>query len=372
MMDRVFCGLVRGSLRLCRRSRPLRVCSRNPTRSFFSSSSADSSSPTGFQLPASSAAELSVESIDAALKLSIEQVRVRDPEHFVAVQFLPDASKMGVFALRAFDIDLEQAAGRAIGLSSEQLAGGLDQSEKGAEARMLRLHFMRECVDRMYALTPPNVPTVLAMSAAVQRYGLTRSKIEMLIDTRIFYMDKAAFLDMEDLRGFNSWTYQPVLELTLECCGVPAGQLSEASKRAVAHLAQAVGISRVLRNVPKEAHMQRLCLPVSLLQAHGAKREQFFRGEGPDSVRAVVYELSCEAKSHLSHCRALAAELPKEVRRALLPAVPCDMYLDKLEVCGFDVFHPALQGWIAFPHQTGLAPLQLRWRVLTHALRGIY
>ena len=56
----------------------------------------------------------------------------------------------------------------------------------------------------------------------------------------------------------------------------------------------------------------------------------------------AVAELADEAKTHLLAARSMRDELGGAARRALLPAVACELVLQRLHACGYAPFSPEL------------------------------
>ena len=83
------------------------------------------------------------------------------------------------------------------------------------------------------------------------------------------------------------------------------------------------------------------------------------RPEPADGSRAQV---------HLEHARGLRSDVPKEFAPLLLPALLAEDYLNRLQACDFDGFHPALL------HENGLAssPFPFQRRLAKHWLFGTY
>jgi NADH dehydrogenase [ubiquinone] 1 alpha subcomplex assembly factor 6 len=83
-------------------------------------------------------------------------------------------------------------------------------------------------------------------------------------------------------------------------------------------------------------------MPRAVLLKHKVSQEKLLRGRGSDKeVQDAVFEVASCAKVHLFTAR--AATMPKELIHFLLPCVPADIYLDRLEKTNFDPYHPSLQ-----------------------------
>lgn len=83
-------------------------------------------------------------------------------------------------------------------------------------------------------------------------------------------------------------------------------------------------------------------MPRAVLLKHKVSQEKLLRGRGSDKeVQDAVFEVASCAKSHLDKAR--STKIPKELTPFLLPTVPADIYLERLEKTNFDPYHPSLQ-----------------------------
>lgn len=86
-----------------------------------------------------------------------------------------------------------------------------------------------------------------------------------------------------------------------------------------------------MRAVPFHARKHRLYLPVDICRQHGLDPNALLEGSRPNGLSEAVSVLAAEARGHLAAARLLSSYCPRSLRRALLPAVLADFYLDRLE-----------------------------------------
>jgi NADH dehydrogenase [ubiquinone] 1 alpha subcomplex assembly factor 6 len=108
------------------------------------------------------------------------------------------------------------------------------------------------------------------------------------------------------------------------------------------HVGKAIGLTHALRGLSQARGASELAMPRAVLLKHKVSQEKLLRGRGSDKeVQDAVFEVASCAKVHLFTAR--ATTMPKELTHFLLPCVPADIYLDRLEKTNFDPYHPSLQ-----------------------------
>ena len=64
--------------------------------------------------------------------------------------------------------------------------------------------------------------------------------------------------------------------------------------------------------------------------------------EAQESLRNATKEMAQMARFHMHRARSKQSVVPSKARPCLLPAVCGLQYLDALDACNYDVFHPSL------------------------------
>ena len=94
----------------------------------------------------------------------------------------------------------------------------------------------------------------------------------------------------------------------------------------------------------------------------------------PPRIRAaladVVFDMASQAQAHLDHARAMSPRLPQASRAALLPAVPLQAFLSRLEQQQFDVF--SVGGLGPWADGRPYARISLQSALIYHTLRNSY
>lgn len=80
-------------------------------------------------------------------------------------------------------------------------------------------------------------------------------------------------------------------------------------------------------------------------------QEEVIRGKDTKKLSDCVYEIASLAHQHLQKARSLAAKVPVAGKGVLLPAVPVELYLDRLQRVDYNVLDPSLQhrSWKMLP-----------------------
>ncbi len=76
---------------------------------------------------------------------------------------------------------------------------------------------------------------------------------------------------------------------------------------------------------------------------HNLVLEDLYRGKSSPALAEVVWEVASNAKVHLDHARDLRKTRPREAVPVLLPAVPADSWLLRLQKADFGTRVPADQ-----------------------------
>ncbi len=266
------------------------------------------------------------------------EVRRLDHERFLAALFAPDARRRALMALYAFNIEIAKIAE----VVSEPMLG------------QIRLQWWREAIDEIYDGAPRAHPVVEELSRAVGDHGLSRTRLEKMIDTRALDLEPTLFVDLDALEDYAAGSAGELCALSLEALGAgDAGALAAAR-----HAGLAWGLAGLLRALPFHAGRRRLYLPKSLLDGAGVSAEQIFARQPPEALRKAVAPIALAARGHLE---AAGRRYAGPSRAALLPLVLTERYIDRLERHGFDVFARGLEAG-ALARQVRLTWAALRGR----------
>ncbi|MGE4562388.1 MAG: phytoene/squalene synthase family protein [Rhodospirillales bacterium] len=246
------------------------------------------------------------------------EVRRHDYDRYLCALLAPAQAREAVLVLTAFNLELA----RVCEMVSEPLIGEI------------RLQWWRDALDGIFAGAPPAHFVAEPLSEVIRRFALSRDLIESLIDGRATDLDNEPPPDIAALSDYAEQTSSTLVRLSLEVLGAKAGEADEAARR----IGIAWAYTGLLRSVPFHARQRRLYLPVDICRQHGLDPHALLEGRRPDGLCDTVSVLAAEARGHLTAARALTLRCPRPLRRALLPAVLADFYLDLLERAGFDPY----------------------------------
>ena len=268
-----------------------------------------------------------------------EEVRRHDPDRFLAALFTPEDRREAVFALLAFN--LEVAKTREV--VSDPMLG------------QIRLQWWREALDGAYAGTPRAHQVVEPLAAAIAAHGLTRARLDRLIDAREQDLEDIAPPDLAALEAYAHDTTAPLLGLWLEVLGVGDGPAHAAAEA----VGTAYALAGLMRRLPLDAARRRITLPTAVVEEVAVDLGELFELRPHEALARAVATVCTAAEGHLARGRALAGQVPQAARPALLPAVVAARHLAVLRRCRFDVFHP----------KVARRPANLAAALLWHALR---
>ena len=265
---------------------------------------------------------------DSALSYCAEQVRVHDDDRFLCALFAPEPARKGLLALYAFNLEIA----RIREVVSEPMPG------------RIRLQWWREAIAGVYAGTPPRHEVVAALSHAVERFGLTRARLDRLIDAREFDLDDAPPPDLGALEAYADATSATLNALALEVLG-ERGAAAHAAGR---HVGIAWALVGHLRAAAFHARARRTFLPAELLQKEGLSPEEMFALKPSDVKRLevlgrVAAAIAEAARGHLLEARESRSAIPRRALPALLCGVLAEAYLKRIRRAGYNLLAPNLE-----------------------------
>ncbi len=270
------------------------------------------------------------------------EVRADDHDRFLTGLFAPAASREGLYALYAFNLEVAKTRERV----SEAILGEI------------RLQWWREALDGIAAGQPRAHPVVEALDRAFARHRLSRPLFDRLLAARAFDLEDRPPATLDALEAYAEDTSSTLMTLALEVLGAR----TEASELAARHVGIAWALAGLLRARHRHGTEGRVYLPNDLLAAAGLNGFEAAAEPDRDEVRGVCGKLGELAARHLREARALRRRVPKAALPALLPARLAGLYLGRLRATGYG---PSRSGHaIALPRRQ----MSLLWG----AIRGRY
>ncbi|KAK7113841.1 NADH dehydrogenase (ubiquinone) complex I, assembly factor 6-like [Littorina saxatilis] len=253
----------------------------------------------------------------------VNLVRTYDYENYLCCLLLPKHVQRAVFAVRAFNVEIAQVRD----VVSEKAIGAM------------RMQFWKDFLGSLGKGVPPQTPVAVELSGATEYFKLPKRHFNNIIDARDQQLNKDGFSTVQELEKYAEVTASSLHYLTLACLGIQ----NVHADHAASHIGKAQGLTTVLRAIPHHAQRRRVYLPLDLILKHKLSQEDVMRGRSDQSVLDAVFDLASTANTHLNTARSFTGDVPREAHVAFLNALPCDLYLQRLQAANFNVFDPKLQ-----------------------------
>ncbi|KAJ3264283.1 NADH dehydrogenase (ubiquinone) complex I, assembly factor 6, partial [Blyttiomyces sp. JEL0837] len=157
-------------------------------------------------------------------------------------------------------------------------------------------------------------------------------------------LKETQYNSIADLEQYGENTASALLYLQLESLGIQDHHIDHVAS----HVGKANGITTLIRGTPIHVRHRKLALPLQVMAMHRISSEEIFRAQpntpSPPALRDAIFEIATTANNHLSTARAhirdmkASNKIPPVAITAMLSGVPCDLFLQRLEKVGFDVF----------------------------------
>uniref|UniRef100_A0A224Z2V6 15-cis-phytoene synthase n=1 Tax=Rhipicephalus zambeziensis TaxID=60191 RepID=A0A224Z2V6_9ACAR len=263
----------------------------------------------------------------------MDQVKQYDYENYLCSLLLPAGLRRSAFAIRAFNVELAQ----------------IRDVVSRADIGVMRIHFWKDAVERVYKGNPPEHPVAQELSVMVQSKQLSRHWMSRMIESRESILGDKPHSTINELEEYAEKSVSSSLYLILQAMGVQ----NVACDHVASHVGKLQGLTNLIRGVPFNAAKGRVYLPSDLMAKHKVSQESVARGKA--DLKELIYDIACTAHQHLAKARSLKKDVPRDVRLVYLPAVASSEYLEKLRRTDFNVYDGRLHV------RNGLLPLSLWW-----------
>jgi phytoene synthase len=249
------------------------------------------------------------------------RVREADKDRFLATLFAPAQRREALFALYAFDLEIDQVRGRI----TSPLPGEV------------RLQWWRDVLTGTEPGDAAANPVALALMETSRRYALPVPVLLNLIDAHTFDLYDEPMATLAELESYAVATSGATTRLAARILADGTDDGLEGSSR---HAGIACAITAVLQRLGLHAARGQRYIPDELFARHGAKGADLFAGQMTAELLAVLADLRQIAGRHLA---ALKAEgVPLRLLPAFLPAALVPSALARMERRGADPLRPPL------------------------------
>eukprot|EP00475_Leptophrys_vorax_P045856 TRINITY_DN9676_c0_g1_i2.p2 TRINITY_DN9676_c0_g1~~TRINITY_DN9676_c0_g1_i2.p2 ORF type:complete len:291 (-),score=62.45 TRINITY_DN9676_c0_g1_i2:128-1000(-) len=280
--------------------------------------------------------------LQESVRYCVEQVTLRDREQltFAGAALARDV-RVGYVTLRALNLEI----------------AGIKDSVTNTDYGQLRFAWWKstlaQILDQDQQL--PDHPIAPALRSVATKHKLTPLWLFRILHARekLFLDNNFAFKSVEALEQYSEQTASVMLYLSLQLNGVN----DVAADHAASHIGKSSGLITSLRALPHVASSKGdVNLPRNLIEKHQVDPSRILKGEPSEALKSATYEIACQAKAHIDHARNLP-NIPQEAIPVLLQAKLCDIWLDRLERCEFDIFDRRMLQ----PSNVAYLNLVLRW-----------
>jgi 15-cis-phytoene synthase len=249
-------------------------------------------------------------------------LRREDKDTWLASLFVPRERRRHIHALYAFNLEIA----RVQKIVSEPLLGEI------------RFQWWRDAFGGKGEAKAN--PVAAALLETIARFDLPQAPLRELISARRadLYGDP-----VPSVAALEAYTEATCANLFRLAALILDGAETAASLDAARHAGIAYGITGLLRALPWHCARGHVCVPVEILQAHAASRDDFVAGHASPEVLAALACTRARARAHLDIFLTKLSGLPEKCRPAFLPACLCEPYLRLMEKPGYDPFKTVIE-----------------------------
>jgi phytoene synthase len=204
----------------------------------------------------------------------------------------------------------------------------------------IRFQWWRDALEGIHAGDAKANPVAAALLNTIARFDLPKAPLLELISARghDLYGDT-----IESIEALEAYTKATCANLFCLAALILDGDEAAASLDAANHAGIAYGMTTLIRALPWHCARCHVFVPVGILQAHGASRDDFAAGHASPEILAALAELRDVARAHLDIFYAALPSLPEKSRPAFLPVCLCEPYLRLMEKPDYDPFKTVIE-----------------------------
>ena len=252
-------------------------------------------------------------------------LRREDRDRWLASLFVPREPRRHIHALYAFSLEVA----RVREIVSEPLLGEI------------RFQWWRDALEgAANAGEAKTNPVAAALLDTIARFDLPKAPLLELISARGRGLYGEPIESVTALEAHTEATCSNLLRLAAL---ILDGAEAAASCDAALHAGIAYGITGLIRALPWQRARGQVFIPVEILQAHGANRDDFAAERASEAVLAAIADLRAVARAHLDIFYAKLPGLPDKSRPAFLPVCLCEPYLRLMEKPGYEPFKTIIE-----------------------------
>ena len=230
------------------------------------------------------------------LSYCAREVRIHQPDRYLATLFAPAAARDALFALYAFDHEI----GKVRHVVRQPIAG------------LIRLQWWREALEVIESNRPPAHPVAEALAAVLRDTAGARARLGAAIDARERELEEPPPADLGALEQELEGSAASIVETALLILGATDQATLEVGRK----VGIVVGLADRLRDLESDRRRGRLFIPVSELVREDIDPDA---AGGGRQFEPVIRRLAARGLEHLRTARAARRAVPTAGLAALLP-----------------------------------------------------
>ena len=266
-----------------------------------------------------------------ALSYIVSETRLHDRDRFLCSIFAPKGVREGLFTVLAFNIEISKTRE----MVRENIIGEI------------RLQWWRDTIEHIF-----NNPSRIRLNhlvadelaTVIEKFSLSRSFFDMLIDSRSRDLVDTPLEDEADLRRYTYETSSTLSQILLEILCPVDKVLSSSEVKAVESIGMAWALTGILRASTTLAKQKRILIPKTLMEEFEFNNDEFYGQTATNGIlKATAYIVEL-ARAEIAYARRLLKGNVKRRYLALfLQASLAEMYLNKIESERFNPFSPKIE-----------------------------
>jgi phytoene synthase len=246
-------------------------------------------------------------------------VRAADKDRYLATLFAPAGQRGPLFALYAFDAEIESVRERA----HEPMPGEI------------RLQWWRDVINGERPGEAAANPVAAALTEAIARFTLPKSRLLDLVEAHAFDLYDDPMPTFEALEGYARHTSGTIFDLAARITEAPAEYAAERA-------GLAYGITALLRSFALHVSRRQFFVPLEFLE-RGTTPEEVFAGQSSPFLVNALGMLRTRARENFTAFEALLPQLPEATMPAFLPVAVVPSYLSVVERPDYDPFKTSVE-----------------------------
>ncbi len=178
-------------------------------------------------------------------------------------------------------------------------------------------------------------PIACALTDTIARFSLPVAGFERLIEAKIFDLYDDPMPDVAALETYCAETFGALVDCAATVLAAPGPSGAGPAARAAG---LALGLTTLLRAVPRHASRGQIFLPGDVLARHGVGRDDMLTGTSSPALLAALADLRGMARRALDETRRLIGTVALAATPAFLPAALVEPTLRRMERPDYDPF----------------------------------